>query len=62
MIRIALSFLVPHATGEAVAGSDVDLLVVKDTELRPIDRRIPLPPVVAYQIQCQAYNPLRLTH
>jgi HEPN domain-containing protein/predicted nucleotidyltransferase len=29
-----------HATGRAGADSDIDLLVVKETELRPIDRRI----------------------
>ena len=29
-----------HATGQAREGSDIDLLVVKETDKRPIDRRI----------------------
>lgn len=29
-----------HATGSAREGSDIDLLIVKDTEQRPIDRRV----------------------
>jgi len=29
-----------HATGRAREGSDIDLLIVKDTDQRPIDRRI----------------------
>ncbi len=36
-----------QATGHASADSDYDLLVVKETELRPIDRRIEVERLVA---------------
>jgi HEPN domain-containing protein/predicted nucleotidyltransferase len=39
-----------QATGHAVSESDFDLLVVKDTELRPIDRRVEVDGLLADRV------------
>jgi HEPN domain-containing protein/predicted nucleotidyltransferase len=52
-----------HATGEADEGSDIDLLLVKETALRPIDRRVQAHTLVAdlgVPVDLQVYTPAEL--
>jgi uncharacterized protein len=54
-----------HALDAAVAGSDIDLLVVKETSERPIDRRVRVETILAERampLDILVYTPEELRH